>query len=102
MSFHTFTLPLARFPVQVGMLRLPFTQRLPRYSSISDFRIVAQLQPLLGARLGSRPPFGINSRHSVPAQRLDAEGDKYDTGRGLAGWLQCSVNLVHRVGSTRV
>lgn len=74
-----------------------FNQRLPRHGSISDFRLLAELQSLFGARLGSRPAFGVHSRYPVPAQRLDEKGYKYDTGEGLTGWVQCSVNLVHLV-----
>lgn len=49
---------------------------------------MAELQPLLGAWLGSLTSFGSDTRYSIFASGLDAEGCEYSTGWRLTGRLQ--------------
>ena len=56
-------------------------QGIPRHGRLSHLRLVAELQPLRGSRLGSAPPRRHHPRRALPHERLGAAADQHGAGQ---------------------
>lgn len=62
-------------------------QRLPGHGGISDFWIMAQLQPVRRAGMGLAAPRGHHQGHPLPSEGLDKESLEHGAGNRVKGGL---------------